>query len=349
MLRGVAAMTHPGADPLHPRHALFASSAGPPVIPVCDHYAGTEDLMVKALALQARSPHVFDVTLDLEDGAPAGREAAHARRVVELLRTATTGRVGVRIHDPGSPHWQRDLETLVAGAGDRIAHLTVPKSDGARPLAAVLDFLRQACRRAGLPTPIAVHALFETHGALAEAQALAALPGLRGLDFGIMDFVSSHHGAIPIEAMASPLQFEHALVARAKATQVAAALAHDLVPVHGVTLALRDPAQVHADAVRARREFGYLRMWSIHPSQIEPICRAFAADHAEVERAGRVLLAARHADWGPIDLDGRLYDRASYRAFWRVLQRARLDGLALPDEVEARFFGDDRPTRVPAG
>ena len=62
--------------------------------------------------------------------------------------------------------------------------------------------------------------------ALRDADAIAALPWLQVLDFGLMDFISGHHGAIPSAAMKSPGQFDHALVARGKANVVAAALAN---------------------------------------------------------------------------------------------------------------------------
>lgn len=327
-------------DAPHPDEALFPGERRPPVIPACDHYAGTEALMEKALRLQAGSPHTFDVTLDLEDGAPSGREPQHAALVVDLLRSElnTKARAGVRVHDVTSPHWRRDIDTLVRGAGDRIAHVTLPKVPDARATTEMITCLQRACALAGLQGEIPVHVLIETHGALAEAREIAGLPWLRGLDFGIMDFVSAHHGAIPAAAMRSPLQFDHALVRRAKAIQCAAALGRGLVPVHGVTLALRDPEAVHADARRARDEFGYQRMWSIHPSQIEPICRAFAPEDHELELAGRVLLAGWAASWAPVGVDDQLYDRASYRYFWLVLRRAKLESQALPDGVESAFF-----------
>ena len=70
-----------------------------------------------------------------------------------------------------------------------------------------------------------MHVLIETHGALRDVWQIAALPGVESIDFGLMDFVSGHHGAIPASAMRSPGQFEHRLIARAKAEVVAAALA----------------------------------------------------------------------------------------------------------------------------
>jgi citrate lyase subunit beta/citryl-CoA lyase len=158
------------------------------------------------------------------------------------------------------------------------------------------------------------------------------------LDFGLMDFVSGHHGAIPSSAMRSPGQFEHALVARAKAETVAAALANGVIPSHNVTLDLKNTYQTYADARRAREEFGFLRMWSIYPAQIQPIVEAMAPDFREVTKASEILLAAQKASWGPIQHEGDLHDRATYRYFWELVQRARISGQKLPEAAEAAFF-----------
>ena len=76
--------------------------------------------------------------------------------------------------------------------------------------------------------------------------------------------------------MRSPHQFDHALLHRAKAEMVAAALANGIVPAHNVTLELKDIDFIYNDARRARDEFGFLRQWCIYPAQIEPITRAMA-------------------------------------------------------------------------
>ena len=54
-------------------------------------------------------------------------------------------------------------------------------------------------------------------------------------------------------------------------------------------------------------------------------------DHGEVETAAAILLAAQAADWGPIQHAGELHDRATYRYYWEVLQKARVTGLKLPE------------------
>jgi len=68
------------------------------------------------------------------------------------------------------------------------------------------------------------------------AERIAALPGVVSLDFGTLDFVSAHHGAIPMSAMESPGQFDHPLVRRAKCETAAAALATMLLlaPILGL-------------------------------------------------------------------------------------------------------------------
>jgi citrate lyase subunit beta/citryl-CoA lyase len=184
-----------------------------------------------------------------------------------------------------------------------------------------------------------VHVLIETHGALREVWDIAALPGVESLDFGLMDFVSGHHGAIPGSAMKSPGQFEHPLVTRAKCEISAAALANGVVPSHNVTTELNDLDLIRNDARRARLEFGYLRMWSIHPNQIVPIVEAMRPDFSEVETAVAILIAAQNGDWAPIEHAGRLHDRASYRYYWELLARAQATGVTIPAEASTRFFG----------
>ncbi|HEX8603370.1 MAG TPA: hypothetical protein VF774_12045, partial [Pseudoduganella sp.] len=51
--------------------------------------------------------------------------------------------------------------------------------------------------------------------------------------------------------------------------------------------------------------------------------------------AASILHEAMQASWGPISQHGRLHDRASYRYYWTILQRARLTGLNLPEAASA--------------
>ena len=116
-----------------------------------------------------------------------------------------------------------------------------------------LHALREEALRVGVHRTIPVCVMIETPAAVHDAWAIAALPGVASLDFGTLDFVSAHHGAIPGAAMKRPGQFDHPLLRRAKCESAAAALAHAVVPAHGVTRALDDAGAAHADATRARK------------------------------------------------------------------------------------------------
>ena len=50
-----------------------------------------------------------------------------------------------------------------------------------------------------------------------------------------------------------------------------------------------------------------------------------------------VLKDAQGANWAPISRGGKMHDRASYRYFWTVLERAHALGAPLPDDAQAFF------------
>jgi citrate lyase subunit beta / citryl-CoA lyase len=335
----------PKSDPtptmraLTPAEVLFDGEPQPAVLPPCDHYAGSEKLIRKSLALQAQLGPVFDVTLDCEDGAQVGHEAEHAEMVASFLGGEDNrfGRVGVRIHDFNHRAWRDDVRVILRQAKRAPAFITLPKVRGVFDAAEMTAFIEASRCEFGIAQPIPCHLLIETHGALAEAFDLAALPGVESLSFGLMDFVSAHNGAVPDSAMRSPGQFDHPLVRRAKLEIAAACHAHGKVPSHNVSTEVRDMSVVANDAARARNEFGYTRMWSIHPDQIRPIVEAFSPRDDEVALAADILLAAQRAQWGPIRHADTLHDRASYRYYWSVLRRAQATGHAMPGECAPWF------------
>ena len=331
---------------IHPRQALFGTEAQAPTLPVCDHYAGVEERMVKSLRLQAEMAEeagraVFDVTLDLEDGAPVGGESEQLDLVCGLVNGPLNAhaRVGVRVHDLHHRHFEEDVDTLVKRSGERLAYIMVPKIDGEEDARKVLHAIRSAREKHGVARALPVHGLIETHRGLQDVAAIARLPGLESLSFGLMDFVSEHRGAIPASAMGAEGQFSHPLVLRAKVEIAAACHAARITPSHGVVTEFRDTRALLKAATKAARELAYTRMWSIHPAQIPVILDAFTPVVAEVDDAVEILLAAQAAHWAPISHHGVLHDRASYRHHWYVLERAWLTGQPLPAEVEGRFFG----------
>ena len=326
-------------NPIHPREALREPGAAAPDLPVCDHYAGVEVRMRKSLELQAELGPVFDITLDNEDGAPVGAEIEQAHMIAELLGSPVNrfGRVGVRLLAVDHPRFA-DVASIVLKATRAPAYLMLPKPDGLADLQQAADTV-DALGGAAVP----LQALVETHGALAEVAALAAHPRVESLSFGLMDFVSAHRGAIPQRAMGVAGQFEHPLVLRAKLEIAAACHRFAKVPSHCVVTELKDLRALAEAAHKASRTLGYTRMWSIHPAQIRPIVEAFAPTAAEVDEAVAIIRAAQAAAWAPIRHRDTLHDRASYRYYWQVLQRAERTsfqgGPQLPAELRMAWFG----------
>ena len=343
---------------MHPRDVLLGAQGAAGLLPVCDHYCGVEARMVKSLQLQADMTEefgacVFDVTLDCEDGAPVGGEDDHANMVATLAVTAQatpyliakglSRRVGVRVHAVDHAEFAADVQTLVGQAGAALSYLMVPKIESLWDVERAVAAVDAASAPGAMPLPL--HVLIESPAAAHRAFEIAAHPRVQSLSFGLMDFVSSHGGAIPASAMGVRCaedgtlldQFHHPLVLRAKMDIASACHAHGKVPSHCVVTEFKDIAALQRAARTASRALGYTRMWSIHPDQIRTIVEAFAPDEQEVVLAAHIVQEAVRAGWAPISVEGRLHDRASYRYFWQVLERAHQTGCVLPAEVLSYF------------
>ncbi|HWI79065.1 MAG TPA: aldolase/citrate lyase family protein, partial [Ramlibacter sp.] len=266
-------------------------------------------------------------------GAPVGGEAEHAALVTELALAAQPGsRVAVRVHPVDHPAFEGDIATIAGRAGHRLVHVMLPKVERVEDV----ERASRALDAAGAKD-LPLQGLIESPAAVHRAFDIAAHPRMQSLSFGLMDFVSAHGGAIPSEGMSLQGQFTHPLVVRAKLEISSACHAHGKVPSHGVVTEFRDQAAFRAAASRAANEFGYTRMWSIHPDQIRSIVEVFAPHANEIHKATQILRAAERADWAPISFDGKLEDRASYRYYWQVLERAHGTGRQLPEEAREWF------------
>ncbi len=336
----------------HPRDVLLGAQASTGFLPVCDHYSGVPARMRKSLALQAELTQefgacVFDVTLDCEDGAPVGAEQEHAECVVELIRSVagldrpvgdvTRPRVAVRVHPVDHPAFGADVLTIARGVGALLSHLMIPKAESVADVDRAVQALAQATtdpRAQMLP----LHVLIESPAAVHRAFEIAAHPRVQSISFGLMDFVSAHGGAIPADGMSGDGQFAHPLVVRAKLEIASACHAHGKAPSHCVVTEFRDAAAIEKAARIACAQMGFTRMWSIHPDQIRPILAAFAPRAIDVAVAAEIIDRAQVAQWAPIAYQGQLHDRASYRLFWHVLERAFRTGQPLP-ETARRHFG----------
>lgn len=339
----------------HPRDVLLGASVAAP-LPVCDHYCGVESRMRKSLVLQADMAQefgscVFDVTLDCEDGAPVGGEKDHANMVVSLASQAQAAidsvarRVAVRVHPVDHACFEQDIEIIAGGAASALCHMMIPKVESIADVEFAVKRVDYWASRQGRVTPLPLHVLIESPAAVFRALDIAAHPRVQSISFGLMDFVSAHGGAIPSSAMGYQAesdgmsfdQFSHPLVMRAKLEIAAACHAHGKVPSHCVVTEFGEVSAIQSAARQATRRLGFTRMWSIHPAQIRPILAAFSPSDDEVQEAADIIAKASQADWAPISFSGKLHDRASYRYFWQVLERAHQTGRKLPSDAQVFF------------
>jgi len=341
---------------VHPRDVLLGSQGATAHLPVCDHYCGVEARIKKSLQLQAdliaqRGACLFDVTLDCEDGAPVGAELAQAQMVAEWANqihrqppSATPKqRVGARLHPVDHASFDSDVTVVVGGAAAALSYIMIPKVESVSDVQRAVQAL-DAATPAGVPA-IPLHVLIESPAAVQQAFAIAAQARVQSVSFGLMDFVSAHGGAIGAAAMSVRAaddahtldQFHHPLVVRAKLEIAAACHAHGKVPSHCVVTEFRDAHALTRAASAASAALAYTRMWSIHPDQILPIVAAFAPKPDEIALAVEIIEAAAARDWAPVSVAGKLHDRASFRYFWQVLERAQRTGCALPGAVRNYF------------
>lgn len=309
-------------------YPLLISDNKRTAIACCEHIAGNPSFAKKALELQSKhltrsGKSAFDITLDLEDGAAIGSIEKLRADFVELLNSQDNKfkQLGLRINGIQSGLWQEDLKSVLSRAIP--AYITIPKIQSYSDLKKISEAVVSLLGR-----PVALHVLIETPSALNELELIAKGPGVEVLDFGLLDFISEHQGLIPEGAMRSPLQFTQEIIRDAKIQIVKAAHRNDLVASHNITVQAKDSLQTASDARIAREQFGFLRMWSIHPAQIEPIISAMTPSSEEYKKAVEILKLAELANWGPIYFQEQLHDRASYRYYAEIVRSYQNQAIA---------------------
>ena len=233
------------------------------------------------------------VILDLEDAvAPADKDMARA----SLDAGFTDLPVIVRINAKGTPWHQADLAAL---RGKGFAAMMLPKAECPRTVAEVITALPD------LP----LIALIESAAGLAQARAIATVPGVARLAFGSVDFCADL-GSAHLREVLLPARFQLVLASR---------LAGLSAPIDGVTVQLDDP-QVSAEDASHARDLGMGGKLCIHPKQIAAIRGAFAPSEEDLDWARRVLASGE----GAVSIDGAMVDEPVRMRARRLLAMANL-------------------------
>lgn len=269
--------------------------------------------------------HVF---LDLEDGvAPAAKDEARTQ-AVESLRTRSwrAPTVSVRVNGWATEWTYRDVTEVVAGAGDRVDTILLPKTASPGHVEALDLLLSQLERAHGLPVGrIGIETLIEDAGALVRADAIAAASvRLEALHIGPGDLMASL-GIPSLQVGALADGYPGDALHHAYGMVLVAARAHGLQAVDGPYVAVRDEEGFRAAARRAAA-LGYDGKWVLHPAQVAAGTEIFTPDEQTLARAEAMLnVAARAAQEkvGAVMLGDEMVDEAGVSLAKATLARVR--------------------------
>ncbi len=278
------------------------------------------------LAVPGSNPGMFEkaaasaadyVFLDLEDAVSPGDKVQARKNIIQGLNDIDWRGLGktisVRINSIDTHYMYRDVVDLVEQAGDRLDTILIPKVGVAADVYMVDAMLTQIETAKGFTNKIGIEALIETTLGMANVDAIAtSSPRMEAMHFGVADYAASCRARTTNIGGLNPDypgdQWHHGL-----SRMLVACRAYGLRPVDGPFGDFSDPDGYLLGARRAAA-MGYEGKWAIHPSQIELANEVFSPAEAEVDRAGRILIALKEAaeqGKGAASLDGRMIDEAS--------------------------------------
>jgi citrate lyase beta subunit/acyl dehydratase len=253
-----------------------------------------------------------EVVFDLEDAvAPGAKREARDAIARTLGGPDWAGRsVAVRVNAPGSSELTADLELI--GRLNASPRLTVVVPKVGDP-----DVLVEIA--AALGSAIGLQALIETPEGIEAVAAIAgSTPRLEALILGYADLATALGRRGAERHVERWLYYQEAVLSAARAAGVQA--------IDGPFLRLGDSAGL-ARAARAARELGFDGKWAIHPEQVEPLNRVFAATERELRWAESVTdalaVSAKRGD-AAVRVDGAMVDEAMRAHAERLLALPRV-------------------------
>lgn len=261
--------------------------------------------------------------IDLEDGTPeADKESARDRlnEAVTMLRGVNLrGSIYVRVNEPASRHYIRDIESAVLCDIDG---LIIPKLESRDQLFPVDHAITRA--EADLPgrRRIEIMAGIESMRGVIDAVSLCeAHPRITSAFFGAEDFAADIGGRRTKTG-------DEVLYARSQV--VLAAKAARIIAIDQAVVEIRDDEQFRRDAEKGR-DLGYQGKICVVPKQVELSNAVYAPTEAEIAYARELIAVyedATRRGRGTIDFKGQMIDGP-------LLKRAEAV-IAMALQIEAR-------------
>ena len=297
-----------------------------------------------------------DVILgNLEDAIPADAKTAARHGFIEMANATDFAAMGVglwtRINCLNSPWLMDDVTEIVAGVGDKLDVIMVPKVEGPWDIHFMDQLLAVLEARHGLKKPIQLHAILETAEGVNNIEAIcAASPRMQGISLGPADLAASRGmkttrvgGGHPYYRVIEDPKADGGARASVQqdlwhytmAKMVDATAAYGLKAFYGP---FGDIADLEACEQQFRNAFlmGCAGAWSLHPDQIAVAKKVFSPDPAEVAFAQKILAAMPDGS-GVAMIDGKMQDDATWKQAKVLVDCARQ--IATKDPHMAQVYG----------
>jgi malyl-CoA/(S)-citramalyl-CoA lyase len=341
-----------------PRHFFAPLAAGAPEplreLPVrlerMIHFVPSHLEKVRAKAPEMAA-HVDVLLANLEDAIPADAKEAARAGAVEMGKALKGADVGYwsRVNALNSPWHLDDVSDLVAGLGDRLDVIMVPKVEGPWDIHYMDQQLALLEAKHGLTKPVLLHALLETAQGVANVEAIAgASPRMQGISLGPADLAASRkmkttrvgggHPGYRVLADANtdgaPREsVQQDLWHYTFAKMVDACVMHGIKPFYGPFGAI-DDGEACEQQFRNAFLMGCAGAWSLHPSQIAIAKKVFNPDVEEVKFALRILEAMPDGS-GVAMLDGKMQDDATWKQANVIVDLAKQVAAKEPEMAKA--------------
>jgi citrate lyase beta subunit len=247
---------------------------------------------------KARGIEAGEIVIDLEDAVVPERKREALQMAVAALEQGgfAAPAVSVRINALNTEWAQDELDALTALPG--LHSIVVPKVESREHLPGLAN---------------RIQALIETAAGLENVREIASAAS--AIILGYVDLAvslgRSPEGARNLDLW---LAIQDSLLTAERAAGIRA--------VDGPFISIDDTDGLTASARRAA-ELGFDAKWAIHPSQLEPIARAFTPTAAQIEHARAVIEALANADGaGAVRVEGEMVDEPVRLAALRTLARA---------------------------
>ena len=260
---------------------------------------------------KARTLPADALIFDLEDAvAPDAKEAARTNAVLAAESKAYGKReIVIRCNGLGTPWGEADIAAIALSGADA---LLVPKVESAAAVTHVVSLLDTA----GAPASVAVWAMMETPKGILRAEEIAGShPRLAVFVMGTNDLVKD------MRARHTPMRLP---MITALGIGMLAARAHGISILDGVYNDIKDVEGFRAVCLQGV-ELGFDGKTLIHPTQVEPCNEIFAPSAAELEMAGKIVVAFKTAQAegkGVVIVDGRMIENLHVEQAERALALA---------------------------